>query len=52
MVNEKICQNINYFFFPIKTFFKWILNYYPKGPFGLSLLLLKLKTETENTITK
>ena len=26
--NEKNCQNINYFFyyFPIKTFFNWILN--------------------------
>lgn len=27
MGNEKSCQNINYFFsFPIKTFFKWIIN--------------------------
>ena len=26
MENEKNCQNINCFFFPIKTFFNWILN--------------------------
>ena len=28
MENEKSCQNINcfFFFFPIKTFFNWILN--------------------------
>ena len=32
--NEKMCQNINYFFFFfIKTFFKWIVN-------GHSLALL------------
>ena len=32
MGNEKSCQNINSFFFPfpIKTFFNWILNQYPK----------------------
>ena len=30
--NEKSCQNINFFFsFPIKTFFKWIINQYLKG---------------------
>ena len=31
MGNEKNCQNINFFSFPIKTFFNWILNQYPKG---------------------
>ena len=33
MENEKNCQNINYFFFsfPIKTFFKCIINYCPKS---------------------
>ena len=33
MKNAKSCQNINYFFFsfPIKTFFNWILNKYPKN---------------------
>ena len=30
MGNEKSCQNINFFFFPIKTFFNLILNQYPK----------------------
>ena len=32
MGNEKSCQNIDcfFFFFPIKTFFNWILNQYPK----------------------
>ena len=29
--NEKNCQNINCFFFSIKTFFKLITNQYPKG---------------------
>ena len=29
MENEKNCQNIN--FFLIKTFFKWIINDYPKS---------------------
>ena len=32
MGNKKSCQNINYFFyFPIKTFFNWILNQCPKS---------------------
>ena len=31
MGNEKSCQNIKFFFPPIKTFFNWILNQYPKG---------------------
>ena len=32
MENEKSYQNINYFFyFPIKTFFKWIVNHYSKN---------------------
>ena len=31
MGNEKSCQNINYYFFSIKTFFNWILNECPKG---------------------
>ena len=30
MGNEKNCQNINCFFFPIKTFFNWIFNQCPK----------------------
>ena len=30
MKNEKNCQNINYFFFSIKTFFNQILNQCPK----------------------
>ena len=32
MENEKSFQNINYFFsFPMKTFFKWIVNHCTKG---------------------
>ena len=29
MENEKALKTLN-FFFPIKTFFKWIINHYPK----------------------
>ena len=28
---KKSCQNINCFFFLIKTFFIWIVNHCPKG---------------------
>ena len=31
MGNEKSCQNINCFFFPIKNFFNLIFNQCPKG---------------------
>ena len=31
MGNEKNYQNSNYFFFLIKTLFKWIVNHYLKG---------------------
>ena len=28
---EKVVKTLIAFFFPIETFFKWIINHYPKG---------------------
>ena len=39
MENEKICQNINCIFsFPIKIFFKGIINLYPMTFINISFL--------------
>ena len=53
MGNEKSCQNINCFFFLIKTFFNWILTSALKTLISMTLkinyekiILIFLKVET------